>query len=318
MRLSKGIEGFKIDALSKGYSPLTLAAYVSALTALVKLMQDPQVEDITESDLKAWMGYLRNQYKPVRSDNGLLSTASLHRYWKALRSFFRWAHEELGTARPDLVLQMPKYNHKEVIPFSEDDVQKLIKACELTSPARPANRAAYQTRRPSASRDKALVLVLLDTGVRAGECCRLRVDDVNLSTGEVQVRPYRFGKTRPRVVLIGKTARKLVWRYLQERGDDLSGSAPLFITDDGREMTRYTIGSLIARLGKRAGVTDCHPHRFRHTFAIQFLRNGGDVFSLQRLLGHATLEVVKHYLNLAKADDESAHRRASPADNWRL
>ena len=67
-----------------------------------------------------------------------------------------------------------------------------------------------------------------------------------------------------------------------------------------------------------AGVERCHPHRFRHTFAIMFLRNGGNSLALQRLLGHSTMEMVRHYVKLSEVDLAQAHRRASPVENLRL
>jgi integrase len=68
----------------------------------------------------------------------------------------------------------------------------------------------------------------------------------------------------------------------------------------------------------RAGVPDAHPHRFRHTFAVQFLKNGGNGYVLQSLLGHSTMEMVKTYLKLAQQDLDDGHHRASPVDNWGL
>ena len=83
-------------------------------------------------------------------------------------------------------------------------------------------------------------------------------------------------------------------------------------------MSKNSLRLLITGLGEKAGVKKCHPHRFRHTFAITYLRFGGDVFTLQALLGHSTLDMVRHYAVSAEIDIQQAHRRASPADNWRL
>ena len=93
---------------------------------------------------------------------------------------------------------------------------------------------------------------------------------------------------------------------------------PLFITVTGRPMDRNIIRQLLGRIGENAGVANVHPHRFRHTFAIEFLRSGGNIFVLQRLLGHATLTMVTNYLDIADSDDKNAHRNASPADRWSL
>lgn len=111
-----------------------------------------------------------------------------------------------------------------------------------------------------------------------------------------------------------RTAQAL-WRYLSTR-PKAETNEPLFVTALNRPMDRGQLRKFLVFLGKRAGVKDVHPHRFRHTFAIEYLRNDGDPYTLQKILGHSTLDMVKKYLALAQVDLDKAHKRASPVDNW--
>jgi integrase/recombinase XerD len=91
----------------------------------------------------------------------------------------------------------------------------------------------------------------------------------------------------------------------------------LFLTQDGKPLTKDRLEKIMTRFGRKAGLVGirCSPHTLRHTAAVSFLRNGGDVFSLQRLLGHSSLEMTRRYCELADADVKRAHLTASPVDN---
>ena len=319
MNISRALEGYSIDGISDGYAEMTMKGYRSSLKTMITYLGDPEIEDITESDLRNFFGYLRSTYESRRSGGrpGKLSSASVHRQWKAMRSFFKWAERELGTGRPDINIKMPRFTNREVQPFSEDEVRSLLKACKYTREIVDGVRQPHNRKRTTGHRDRALILLLLDTGIRIGECSRLRVEHFNMETGEISIRPHHVGKTRPRMVYLGKSGRSALWRYLAER-EVKYDEDPFWLTYNDRPLTLVGLQVIVRRIGDRAAVANTHPHRVRHTFAIQYLRNGGDVFTLQRLLGHSTLDMVQKYLAIADTDAQNAHRKASPADRWRL
>jgi len=107
---------------------------------------------------------------------------------------------------------------------------------------------------------------------------------------------------KERIVFLGNTARKALWRYLTARDDSDDPDVPLFANQRGKPLARHWLRRMLAEMGERAEVERVSPHRFRYTFAIQYLRN----------------QMVRYYLALADVDAETAHRRASPADNWNL
>jgi integrase/recombinase XerD len=312
MQLSQAIDGFLLFRRAEGLRPRTLQLYRHHLDQFAAWAGDPPLEMIKTTTVSAFLAYLRDDYVPLRvnGDTGPLSSQSVYNAWTTLKSFTRWY--SLTFDLPDVMsgqVPRPRVTNENQEPFTEAEVKRLLAAVKPRKGTRPTSGLYYATD----LRDQAVILTLLDTGLRASELCALTVGDVHIQSGRVLVADGKGGKSRQ--VWIGAHTRPAVWRYLQERREFDPG-APLFSSSTGRALTRSALRKRLVAIGGRAGVPDARPHRFRHTFAIQYLRNGGDVFTLQALLGHATMDMVRRYLRLAAADVEQAHRRASPVDNW--
>lgn len=181
--------------------------------------------------------------------------------------------------------------------FTRAHVKALLEACEQAA---------------DPERDTALVLVLLDTGVRASELCALTLADVDGATGSITVRRGKGAKAR--TVYIGARTRKALLRYLLTRASD-PPTAPLFPSHAGGPLTRNALLLLCRRLGARADVPHSHPHTFRRTCALESLRAGMDVVRLAALLGHSDLQTVRKYLALVEADLQAAHAEHGPVEN---
>jgi integrase/recombinase XerD len=267
--------------------------------------------------------WLRTDYQPRRitRNREALASKTIHNFYISLCAFFTWAKRELDLPNPIKAIPAPKFEQAPIEPFTKEEVEALLKACEQCNEAKTTDRRKYIMRRATGRRDQAIIMTLLDAGLRASELSALKVGDVDLKTGKVLVKHGRLGGAKGgkgRTVFLGKAARRVLWRYLAEREDGEEPDAPLFLVKYDRPMNKNALRLIIVHLGQKAGVKKCHPHRFRHTFALTYLRAGGDVFTLQALLGHSTLDMVQHYARLAEIDIEQAHKRASPADNWRL
>jgi site-specific recombinase XerD len=243
------------------------------------------------SEPNRWDGKSPRAKKPA-------SKTTVHDYYRALRTFFNWLEREgLMKENPFAHLKPPKTENKVVAALTPEEVTHLLHCCSGKTPLDVRNTA--------------LVSVLLDSGLRVSELAALTIDDINMNTGSIVVRHGKGGKQR--VVHIGAKAQKALWKYITIYRR--SESKSLFINKAGEPLDVVGIKILVKRLGDRASVT-VSPHKLRHTFAISFLRAGGDVFSLQYLLGHSTLQMTQRYLQSLNADDAiNAHRKFSPLDN---
>lgn len=318
MDIRTAIDGFILFKSGEGLSQNTLLDYGHWLGIFARRYDGRDVGSFRPADISGFLDYLRNEYEPRRltGGDGPLSSQSVRNAWVALKSFYRWASSTLDipNVMADGRVPSPKATNPEQVPFSEDEVRAMLAAIV---PKR-SPRATSGTRYVEALRDRAMILTLLDTGVRAAEFCAFDVGDLTLKTGRIIVERGKGG--RGRHVWVGDVTRPAIWQYLQERPDGSDPAAPLFASHGNRlagsRLTPHSLHKRLAVIGKRAGVADVYPHKFRHTFAIFYLRNGGDVFTLQALLGHSSLTMVQRYLKLSSSDTESAHRRNSPVDRW--
>lgn len=327
--LSQAIEGYLLDAKARRLSKATISDYKNSFRHLREFLknEDPLIATITRRQVREFFGHLADiEIAPggcaPRPARRLTKKTQLNIH-TALSALWAWAlNEEFVTENVIRTVRAPKPEKTVIVPFSREDIQRLLHACvETTSYTRPGKRACTNAR-TTALRDQALILLYLDTGARASEICSdprrdapgALIEDYDQKNGTLKV----MGKgSKERILVLSPRTQKALWKYLLTR-PDRQPTDNLITTQDGVPLNSVALGRLFRRLGKRADVPKCHPHRFRHTFAITFLRNGGRVLELKQLLGHSSMEMVEHYATLAQVDLDVAMKRASPVMNWRL
>lgn len=303
MKISDAVTGFWLTK-RLNMSKATQAKYDHVYRRMVEVLGDKDIEQVTSADIRRFLAALQTQHDGTERKQ--LSKRTLHDYWACLSSFWTWAEQELEIAH--IIrgkVKAPEYKESPIDPFTNDEVRRIVEACAETADKRS---------RKTAVRDKAIVLTLLDSGLRAAELCDLTIEDYDSGRGRLHVKHGKGDKER--FVTIGQRTQKMLWRYLASRSG-AKPTEPLFISGSGRKLDKTNLTHLLIRIGERGNVQSAHAHRFRYTFAIEFLRNGGNVFVLKELLGHEKLEQTMRYVKFVESDiSESA--KHSPTDNWRL
>lgn len=211
---------------------------------------------------------------------------------RAIRTFLKFLYQEKYIYEM-VTFQMPPAGDKEHLPhLSADEVKKVLQACENP-------------------RDKALIMLMVDSGLRRSEVLTLNWEDVDVQTGSVHIQHGKGGKSRS--VVIGAKTRRALLAY--RRTLEQFENAPLFQTKEGNRFTENGLRSLLLRVGERAGV-HISPHALRRTFATLALRAGMSPLHLQGLLGHTTLEMTRRYTQMIDDDLVQAHREHGPIDNF--
>jgi len=300
MKLSQAIDGYLIDAHARRLSENTLADYTRTFRRFVEFMADAEMENVVADDVRRFLAQFNE-----------LSAKTVLNMYIALSALWTWAIDEKKVAAHIIrEVKPPRPDVRVILPFTTNDIRAIVRASTRSTFQRDGQLVT--TRLHHAARNKAISLFLLDTGVRATELCQLKIKDVDLKIARVHV----FGKGRKeRYIDFSPQTAKIVWRYLSTQRKDAAPDEPLFTTDEGAALDRFSLAHLVSSIGKRAGVEKCRPHRFRHTFAVMSLINGADPFTLKSALGHESLEMVRRYIHIADVDRAKIQKRASPVAN---
>ncbi|MBA7698769.1 Tyrosine recombinase XerD [subsurface metagenome] len=201
----------------------------------------------------------------------------------------------------------PKVPKKVIVPFTTEHIRRLLLLCN--------------DRKFLGARNRAIILMFLDTGLRLSELANIQIKDVDFDRETIKV----MGKgAKERVVRIGKTAQKALLHYLLMRQDSFPY---LWVSEEHKPLDRRGVQTMIQRLGKRAGVEGvrCSPHTFRHTFATRALLNGAGEFEVQSLLGHEGLAMTRRYTASLRSEAAVVGHRGTkerkgfgPVDNMKL
>jgi len=297
--MSKGLRGhldlFLIASKVDGLAGSTLKFYRYQLGRFVDfciVQCVTEAQDITPSLVRLFFLKLQESNNPF----------SVLTYHKAIKRFFNWLMTDgVLTTSPMVNIKAPRCPQYVVKPFSADEIHRLLVVCS--------------GQRLLDYRNKALVLMFLDTGLRLNEMSGIQLADINFDREIIRV----TGKgAKERMVRIGRETQKALLRYILNRKD---GLPCLWVSEEKHPLTREGVRVAIRELCRRAEITreKRGPHTFRHTFAIRSFAAGAREFEIQVLLGHSTLMMTRRYMSTFNSEQAvKAHEKFSPVDNMRI
>ena len=289
------VEAFMLDRKSRGLSQGTIQFYRKKLKHLIEFCSQREIRsvmDLDASEIRTFFLFLKNKGH---------NQGGIYAHYKVLRSFLYWYEDENDLhewSNPIRKVKVKSPNELPLEPADINAIKAILKTCE---------------RNYTGIRDRAIILILLDTGIRASELISINHENINPITGVIQIINGKGGNFR--ITYLSKKTRLALRKYIEIKGVN---QGALFTSRENNRLTYSGLRMLLQRRSNKIGVAYQSPHSFRRLFAITMLRNGTDIFSLQLLMGHADLQVLRRYLKQVGSDLQEAHLKASPVRNLGL
>jgi len=315
--IERAIADYLLDHEGGNSSQKTLQWHQTALGLLRSFLAQERgttlVGEVDAPDITAWFAHLR---KTPSSRGKVRTERTIQTYARSARAFFHWlVRSETIERNPFERVTFPKVGKPLIRTIEPEEFERLLVACTPPGEVGPlADRAA--------ARNRAILWLLYDTGIRLSELCGLRLGDFDRKHGLITV--LGKGSKERRIALGQNCLRNLLYYLDRHRPNEeelaewgSAGEERLFLSETRTPISINGITLLFARIRKRAGITDkrISPHIFRHTFAVRYLKLGNDPFSLQELLGHEDLSTVRFYMHMNDDDIQEQKRKYSPGDH---
>ena len=302
MSIASLLSRYTLTAQAEGLSPKTVTNVKLAIGLFAGFLGGVRdVSEVTADDLRRFIvsAQRRNKWAGMaQAQTQKISDTTVYTYVKGIKSYWSWlTRESIIPDNPLARVPVPKLPKKLPRVLTETEIQSIYKAIKGNG------------------RDMAIIQLLLDSGMRLGEITSLKLPDIDLATGIVRV--YGKGRKERQTYVSPTTAQTLVHYIEHERPN--SRSDQLFLTVDGYPLAADIIQKRLARIGKKAGLTQrLGPHKLRHTFATLSLKYGSNLEYVRRSLGHTRLSTTQVYLDVSDADTIAAHKKYSPVTNLNL
>jgi site-specific recombinase XerD len=315
--IASAIDAFLLDMEGGNRSEKTIRWHRISLKQFQQFMARERdrtlVSDMEATDVSAWLSWMR---KVPAATGKIRAEQTIQTYARSGRAFCNWLvlWEYIEVSPFDRVA-FPKVGKPFIRMIEEEEFEQLLRAC---SPPREMGALADR----ASARNWAILWVLYGTGIRLAELCGLCERDFDRKKGQIIVK----GKgSKDRRIALGQNCQRHLLYYLDKHRPDKEELADwgnpdedhLFLSETRLPLSENGMEHLFKRLKQRTGITDkrVSPHIFRHTFALRYLEEGGDPFSLQELLGHEDIATVKLYMHMNDKMIQGQKRTFSPGDH---